>query len=370
MPTIGGEVYFEAPYEQNCLVNAMALGIARREHLVTSAAVGVGNVVLLFGASTGRDGIGGASVLASAELGSADTPWSDTPQGAAPGRRRMFPVDKRPTVQVGDPFEEKKLMECSLELLERGLLVSLQDLGAAGLTSSASEMASKGEVGIDIDVARVPLREPDMEPFEIMVSESQERMLCVVEPAQVDAVLELCAKWEVSGAPIGTVTDTGHMRIFEEGELLGSMPVRALVDDCPLYDLQPGKPTGTTYRAPKALLPPQKIPQGDTPGEGTLAGPGNELLLALLSLGEPRLRADPCSSLVRLDRPLIAHRRGAPSRPTPPPCWRFTRSVTAPRRRPRAVTSPRAIAGIAVSIDCNGRQRRRRPLYRHGRGCP
>ena len=236
VPTIGGEVYFEAPYEQNCLVNAMALGIAKREQLVTSAAVGIGNVVLLFGASTGRDGIGGASVLASAELGEDD--------------------DKRPTVQVGDPFEEKKLMECSLELLEHGLLVSLQDLGAAGLTSSASEMASKGEVGIDIDVAKVPLREPDMEPFEIMVSESQERMLCVVEPTKVDAVLELCEKWEVSGAPIGAVTDTGQMRVFKDSVLVGSMPVRALVDDCPLYDLEPGKPTGTTYPAPQALLPP------------------------------------------------------------------------------------------------------------------
>ena len=168
VPTVGGEVYFEAPYEHNCLVNAMALGLAPRERLVRSAAAGPGNVVVLFGASTGRDGIGGASVLASAELGEGDE-------------------DKRPTVQVGDPFEEKKLLECSLELLERGLIVSLQDLGAAGLTSSASEMASKGEVGIDIDVAEVPLREPDMEPFEMMVSESQERMLCVVEPADVDA---------------------------------------------------------------------------------------------------------------------------------------------------------------------------------------
>ena len=201
VPTVGGEVYFEGPYEQNCLVNAMALGIAEREQLVTSAAVGIGNTLLLFGASTGRDGIGGASVLASAELGEDD--------------------DKRPTVQVGDPFEEKKLMECSLELLQRGLLVSLQDLGAAGLTSSASEMASKGEVGIDIDVARVPLREADMEPFEIMVSESQERMLCVVEPGNVPAVLELCEKWEVGGAAIGTVTDTGQMRVFDAGELVG-----------------------------------------------------------------------------------------------------------------------------------------------------
>ncbi len=155
---------------------------------MTSAAAGPGNVVVLFGASTGRDGIGGASVLASAELGHEDD-------------------DKRPTVQVGDPFEEKKLLECSLELLERGLLVSLQDLGAAGLTSSASEMASKGEVGIDIDIAAIPLREQGMEPFEVMVSESQERMLCVVEPTNVDAVIAVCERWEVSGAAIGTVTD-------------------------------------------------------------------------------------------------------------------------------------------------------------------
>ena len=128
VPTVGGEVYFEAPYEQNCLVNAMALGLAPRERLIRSAAAGPGNVLVLFGASTGRDGIGGASVLASAELG-----------------HEADGADKRPTVQVGDPFEEKKLLECSLELLDRGLLVSLQDLGAAGLTSSASEMASKGE---------------------------------------------------------------------------------------------------------------------------------------------------------------------------------------------------------------------------------
>src|SRR5438270_9740375 len=141
----------------------MALGLAPHERLMRSAAAGPGNVVVLFGASTGRDGIGGASVLASAELA------GDGDDGGG--------EDKRPTVQVGDPFEEKKLLECSLELLDRALLVALQDLGAAGLSSSASEMASKGELGIDIDVAKVPLREPGLEPFEIMVSESQERML-------------------------------------------------------------------------------------------------------------------------------------------------------------------------------------------------
>jgi phosphoribosylformylglycinamidine synthase len=153
-------------------------------------------------------------------------------------------------VQIGDPFEEKKLLECSLELLEQGLLVSLQDLGAAGLTSSSSEMASKGEVGIDIDVRRVPLREADMEPFEIMISESQERMLCVVEPARVDEVLALCAKWEVNGTVIGEVTDTGRLRVLDGDEIVGDMPVPALVDDCPLYELEPARPATPVYPAP------------------------------------------------------------------------------------------------------------------------
>jgi phosphoribosylformylglycinamidine synthase subunit PurL len=235
VPTIGGEVYFEAPYEQSCLVNAMALGLAETDRMIRSAAAGVGNVVVLFGASTGRDGIGGASVLASAELDDGDG-------------------DKRPTVQVGDPFAEKKLMECSLELLERELLVSLQDLGAAGLTSSASEMASKGGVGIDLDVARVPLREADMEPFEIMVSESQERMLCVCEPARLDEVLAVCARWEVHGTAIGEVTDTAAMRIYRGDELVGDMPVAALVDDCPVYELAPQRPSVPLYDPPAATL--------------------------------------------------------------------------------------------------------------------
>src|SRR6478672_7088075 len=164
--TVGGEIYFEGPYEHNCLVNAMCVGLIETERLIRSAAAGVGNVVVLFGARTGRDGIGGASVLASAELDDSE--------------------DKRPSVQIGDPFEEKKLLECSLELLDQGLLVALQDLGAAGLTSSSSEMAAKGGVGIDLDVSKVPLREPGLEPFEVMVSESQERMLCVVEPERLD----------------------------------------------------------------------------------------------------------------------------------------------------------------------------------------
>ena len=254
VPTVGGEVLFEPAYEHNCLVNAMCVGLAGRDSLIRSAAAGVGNSLVLLGARTGRDGIGGASVLASAELSDEDE-W------------------KRPSVQIGDPFEESKLVECCLELLERGLLRSLQDLGAAGLSSSSSEMASKGEVGLEIDVARVPLREDDMEPFEIMVSESQERMLCVVEPEQLDSVLALCERWEVRATPIGVVTDTRRLQVFEGDELVGDMPVEALVDDVPLYDLEPEPPARPLYPDPPARL-----------GEG--AGP-EEILLTLL--GSPNI---------------------------------------------------------------------------------
>src|SRR5213079_190223 len=242
--TVGGEIAFEHPYEHNCLINAMCLGIAPRERLIRSAAAGVGNHLVLIGALTGRDGIGGASVLASAELGEDE--------------------DKRPSVQIGDPFEEKKLLECCLELLDRGLLASLQDLGAAGLSSNSSEMASKGEVGLDIDVSRVPLREAGMEPFEIMISESQERMLCVVEPGKLSAVLALCARWDVRATTIGQVTDTRRLRVFAGDELVGDMPVEALVDDCPLYDLEPEKPSSPVY------APPPRVIADDTSPDDTL----------------------------------------------------------------------------------------------------
>jgi phosphoribosylformylglycinamidine synthase II len=241
VPTVGGEIYFESSYEHNCLVNAMCLGLAPHERLIRSAAAGPGNVLILLGALTGRDGIGGASVLASAEFGEGDE-------------------DKRPTVQIGDPFTEKKLMECSLELLDRELLVSLQDLGAAGLTSSASESASKGGVGLDIDCDRVPLREPGMEPFEIMVSESQERMLCVVAPERVGDVVAVCDRWETLATPIGEVTDSGRMRILAGGELVADLPVEILVDDCPLYDLAPEPPGEPLYPPPPARLGGEESP--------------------------------------------------------------------------------------------------------------
>jgi phosphoribosylformylglycinamidine synthase subunit PurL len=235
VPTVGGEIYFEQSYEQNCLVNAMCLGLAPRERLIRSAAAGPGNVLMLLGALTGRDGIGGASVLASAELGERDEA-------------------KRPSVQIGDPFTEKKLLECCLELLDRGLLTSLQDLGAAGLTSSASEMASKGGVGIDIDVCRVPLREPGLEPFEIMVSESQERMLCVVAPERVAEVMDVCERWEVLATPIGSVTGERRLRVLKRGTVVADLPVEVLVDDCPLYDLEPIQPAIEIYEPPPAVL--------------------------------------------------------------------------------------------------------------------
>jgi phosphoribosylformylglycinamidine synthase II len=302
VPTVGGEIYFEAPYEHNCLVNAMCVGLAKQEEMVRAAAAGIGNAVVLMGASTGRDGIGGASVLASAELGDGDEA-------------------KRPTVQIGDPFEESKLLECCLELLGKGLLVSLQDLGAAGLTSSASEMASAGGVGIEIDVAKVPLREADMEPFEIMVSESQERMLAVVEPAKVAEVIAACEKWQTGSAEIGAVTGDGMVRVLRGEEIAGEMPVEALVDGCPLYDLEPAEPEGWIY--------------------------GNRATLAESATAEETL-------LALLASPSVASKR-----------WAFEQydSIVGSRtaRRPESADAavlaiPEADRGIAISIDGNGRR--------------
>jgi phosphoribosylformylglycinamidine synthase len=305
VPTVGGEIYFEGPYEQNCLINAMCVGLIQKQRLIRSAASGPGNLLVLFGAATGRDGIGGASVLASAELGEGDDA-------------------KRPSVQVGDPFAEKKLMECSLELLERGLLVALQDLGAAGLTSAACEMASKGAVGIDIDIACVPLREPGMEPFEIMVSESQERMLCVIEPEQLDAVAAVCEHWEIAVATIGEVTTGGIVRVLDGERVLGEMPVSALVDDCPVYELDPQAPEEPLY------APPARVIASEDPGEALLA------LLRSPNIADRRPLFEQYDSIVQ------------------------SRTVRRPGQADAAVLAlpPRGeqAPGIAISIDGNGRR--------------
>ena len=304
VPTVGGEIYFEEPYEQNCLINAMCLGLAPHERLIRSAAAGPGNVLVLLGALTGRDGIGGASVLASAELG------GDGSDAA-----------KRPSVQIGDPFAEKKLLECSLELLESELLVSLQDLGAAGLTSSASEMASKGGVGLDIDCDRVPLREPGMEPFEILVSESQERMLCVVEPHRVEHVVAVCERWETRATAIGEVTDSGRMRILAGGEVVADLPVPVLVDDCPVYDLSPEPPSVPLYAAPAPVLT----------GSETAA----ETLLALLASSNVVSRR----AVFEQYDPVVQ-----------------SRTVRRPEQADAAVLTLPTGEGIAVAIDGNGRR--------------
>ncbi len=216
VPTVGGESVFDEAYRHNCLVNAMCVGLLPRERLTRAQATGIGSAVVLYGATTGRDGIGGASVLASQELGEAGE-------------------DKRPSVQIGDPFTGKKLIEASLELVERGLVDSLQDCGAAGLASALAEMARDG-VGVDVSLDRVPLREEDLEPWEIMISESQERMVAVTSsPGEVAAVLE---RWELHHAVIGEVTDTGELRAFVDGELVGEIPAGLLTDDCPRYEVE------------------------------------------------------------------------------------------------------------------------------------
>jgi phosphoribosylformylglycinamidine synthase len=307
VPTVGGEIYFEHSYEQNCLVNAMCLGLAPHERLTRAAAAGPGNVLVLLGALTGRDGIGGASVLASAELGDGDEA-------------------KRPSVQIGDPFSEKKLLECCLELLDRGLLTSLQDLGAAGLTSSASEMASKGGVGLDVDVSRVPLREPGMEPFEIMISESQERMLCVVEPERVGELIGVCDRWEVLATTIGMVTAEDRLRVLDHGAVVADLPVHVLVDDCPLYDLEPSPPN----------------PDAPLYGASQVGG-------APLAGGEPA--AD--TLLVLIGSPNIASRRPVFEQYDPVV---QSRTVRRPEDADAAVLALADGSAIAVSIDGNGRR--------------
>jgi phosphoribosylformylglycinamidine synthase subunit PurL len=234
VPTVGGDTVFDPAYADNCLVNAMCVGLLPTERVLSARASGTGNVVFLYGATTGRDGIGGASVLASQELGEED-------------------ADKRPSVQIGDPFTGNKLIESSLELVERGLVESLQDCGAAGLASSLSEMA-RGGGGIDVHLDRVPLREEDLEPWEIVISESQERMVAVVRPENLAAVEEVSRRWELDHAAIGEVTDTGELRTYFEGELVGAIPAAFLTDEAPRYEV-PRRPRATTEPAPEPSGP-------------------------------------------------------------------------------------------------------------------
>ena len=224
VPTVGGETNFHSSYNGNILVNAMTVGLARKDNIFYSAAAGVGNPVVYFGSKTGRDGIHGAT-MASAEFDENSE-------------------EKRPTVQVGDPFTEKLLIEACLELMATDVIVAIQDMGAAGLTSSSFEMASKGGLGVELDLDRDPIRAQGMSAYEIMLSESQERMLMIIKPGKEDVARAIMDKWELDFAVIGTLTDTGRMVLKRHGEIVADLPIDPLAQASPEYDrpwVQPAK---------------------------------------------------------------------------------------------------------------------------------
>ena len=297
VPTVGGELTFDPCYTQNPLVNVLCMGALPVERLVLGIASGPGNLAVLLGSSTGRDGIGGVSVLASAGFSGDDAGAADD--------------TKRPSVQVGDPFEEKRLIEACLELLDTKLVVGIQDLGGAGLACATSETAGRGGVGMDVDVSAVPRREEGMEPWEVMTSESQERMLAIVTPESWPAVAAICAKWEVRATVVGTVTEPepdggGRLRIRDgmDGAVLADVPAASLSDDAPLYD----RPRQAPARPAAAPPPPAPPVPADCAGDllallrsprwvyrqydhqlflNTVVGPGGDA--ALLRLAGPGL---------------------------------------------------------------------------------
>ncbi|HYF39410.1 MAG TPA: phosphoribosylformylglycinamidine synthase subunit PurL, partial [Gemmatimonadales bacterium] len=301
VPTLGGEVGFAPGYTGNPLVNAMCVGLLRERDLIRAAAQGVGNVLLAVGARTGRDGIHGAS-FASEELSEKSE-------------------SRRPQVQVGDPFTEKLLLEASLELITSGLIVAIQDMGAAGLTSSSAEMAARGGVGVEVDTSLVPTREPGMTPYEILLSESQERMLVVAEPAQVARIQEVCARWELTATPIGQVTDDGLFRVKHNGQTVVSIPGQRLVNDCPTY-----------------------FPEAEESEDARLRR-------STIEPGEPVVNLEGALELL-LDSPNVASKR-----------WVYEQydstvqasTVLPPGGDAGVIRIPGARFGLAMSVDCNSR---------------
>jgi len=252
VPTVGGEVCVGSCFAENPLVNVMCLGLMRTDDLLLARATGEGNLAVLLGSSTGRDGIGGVSVLASA--GFSEEGGDDA---------------KRPSVQVGDPFEEKRLIEACLELYSHGLVTGIQDLGGAGLSCATSETASRGGMGMDVDLAAVPLREAGMVAAEIMTSESQERMLAIVEPDDLDSVLAVCAKWEIRASVVGRVTAGGALRILAAGgEVLADVPAASLHEDAPNYNRPLAVPADADTRRPDD---PSSLPAAADCGADLLA---------------------------------------------------------------------------------------------------
>ncbi|AXF57523.1 phosphoribosylformylglycinamidine synthase subunit PurL [Salicibibacter kimchii] len=243
VPTVGGEIQFDDTYDGNPLVNAMCIGLIDQNHLQKGIASGVGNTVMYVGASTGRDGIHGAT-FASEELSESS-------------------AEKRPSVQVGDPFTEKRVLEACLEMVQSDALVGIQDMGAAGLTSSAAEMASKAGTGIDMNLDFVPQREAGMTPYEMMLSESQERMLIVVENGREAEMESICEKWDLECVGVGTVKDDQHLTLTFQGDVAADVPVMALTDDAPVYDVPSEEPV--SFRAQQQLTwQPPKTDHNET----------------------------------------------------------------------------------------------------------
>jgi len=262
VPTVGGQLTFDATYRGNPLVNVFCLGLLRVEHMVLARASGVGNLAVLLGSRTGRDGIGGVSVLASAEFGDATSSEESA---------------KRPSVQVGDPYEEKRLIEACLELLQAGLVVGIQDLGGAGLACATSETAARGGLGMDVDVTSVPCREPRMSPVEVMTSESQERMLAIVTPEALERVEEVCRRWEVTATVVGRVAASDpdgvgrlRIRLGPQGEVVAELPAASLADGAPRYE--------------RPIAPPADLERRRADDPGRLPAPadcGSDLLRLL-----------------------------------------------------------------------------------------
>jgi phosphoribosylformylglycinamidine synthase len=252
VPTVGGEIRFAAPHTANPTIDVMCVGVADADHLVTaqSRTPSAGSLMVLYGASTGRDGIGGVSVLASATL----------EEGVEASR---------PSVQIGDPFAEKLLIEASLELIGSGLLEGLQDLGGAGITCAVSESAARAGLGASLDLDAVPLREPGMEPFEILISESQERMLAIVEPSKLEAVQRVCERWGLRTAVVAVMTEGGALTVRHAGRVVADVPARSLTDDAPEYDRPAARPADAD--------------PGDDPTFATFEADLAETLLELLS---------------------------------------------------------------------------------------
>ncbi len=327
LANIGGEVVFDPSYAGNPLVNALCVGVMRHEDIHLAKATGAGNLVVLYGARTGGDGIGGVSVLASETFqpgAPTEQPSDERTSLNRPSLNR--PSLKRPSVQVGDPFMEKLLIECTLELFGQKLVAGIQDLGGAGLSCATSELASAGDGGMQIDLDRVPLRDPSLSPDEILMSESQERMMAIVEPERLEAFMAVCAKWEVEATVLGEVTNSGRLVIDWQGQTVVDVPPRTVAHE------------GPVYRRPSVRPGSQHALQAGTTSALARPTTGRELLETLVQLvGSPNL-ADKSWVTDQYDRYVQGNTVCA--QPEDAGLIRVDESTG---------------LGIAVSVDCNSR---------------